>query len=224
MLVLFLACFSTEQPLSRSELFTRISLDLRGLQPSLKELDAVQRSELHLNKKTDELIENERFGIQFARLMSGVWKTEVVELDHRLISDHDYSFPDAIPMITAMGEEPLQILAEIANQDLPYQEFVTGNWTMNNQYLARWAPVNYPEGETGWKKVTYTDNRPAAGVLASNGLWWRYNSTQANANRGIRMESWSMISPNGTLSLMVNPSKGMLGCLPFHRYPPGDLY
>ena len=29
----------------------------------------------------------------------------------------------------------------------------------------------------------YQDGRPAAGVLATNGLWWRYRSTASNANR-----------------------------------------
>ena len=29
----------------------------------------------------------------------------------------------------------------------------------------------------------YTDGRPAAGVLATNGLWWRYTTTDSNMNR-----------------------------------------
>jgi hypothetical protein len=29
----------------------------------------------------------------------------------------------------------------------------------------------------------YTDGRPAAGVLSTNSLWWRYGSTDSNANR-----------------------------------------
>jgi hypothetical protein len=54
---------------------------------------------------------------------------------------------------------------------------------MANETLARMWPLDYPEGETGWKKVHYTDSRPAAGILATNGLWWRYQSTDSNANR-----------------------------------------
>jgi hypothetical protein len=30
---------------------------------------------------------------------------------------------------------------------------------------------------------TYADGRPAAGVLSTNGLWWRYPSTASNGNR-----------------------------------------
>jgi hypothetical protein len=55
---------------------------------------------------------------------------------------------------------------------------------MANEVLAEAWPLDYPAGETGWKKVHYTDSRPAAGILASNSLWWRYMSTASNANRG----------------------------------------
>ena len=180
MLLWLLAC-SQDDPLSRTELYTRLSLDFRGFRPSTEELQTVERSERNLNKQIDELLQSDQFGHQFAHLMAGVWKTEVVEIDH---VDFRYSINNIIPMITSLGQEPLEVLAEIANHDLPYGDFVTADWTMNNEILAEWAPVTYPSDGEGWKRVTYTDGRPAAGVLSSNGLWWRYTSTQGNANRG----------------------------------------
>ena len=39
------------------------------------------------------------------------------------------------------------------------------------------------QGATGWQVSRYTDGRPAAGVLSTNGLWWRYYSTVSNLNR-----------------------------------------
>ena len=181
MLFFLFACNAQQTLLNPTEFYTRLSLDLRGHRPSLEELDLVEKSNRQLNKHIDDLLYSENFGTQFAHLMVGFWRTEVVELDH---TEHEYSISNIIPVITSLGDEPLQILAEIANHDLPYSEFVTADWTMNNEFLAQWSPVNYPEGETGWKRVTYTDNRPSAGVLVSNGLWWRYTSTQNNANRG----------------------------------------
>ena len=180
MLFLFLACSQTAET-ERTQLFTRAALDLRGTRPSIEELDRVSTSDRKLEDELESLLYAPEFGWQYAQSMSGFWKTEVVELDHR---DHEYSMENYLELITAMGQEPLQILAEIARNDLPYSEFVTGAWTVSNEVLGNWAPVAYPQGETGWKKVSYTDGRPAAGVLVSNGLWWRYNSTQNNANRG----------------------------------------
>ena len=182
MLYFLLACTASDQSLSRTEILTRVSLDLRGIRPSIEELEGAERSTRSLNSSIDKIMETEAFGSQFARAMAGVWRTEVVELDHT--DNEEYSVPNPILLITSMGEEPLRMLEEIANEDLHYSEFVTGDWTMNNEILAAWAPVEYPEEATGWQKVRYTDGRPAAGVLASNGLWWRYSSTQNNANRG----------------------------------------
>lgn len=165
----------------RVKIFTRASLDFRGFRPSIEELDLVATSDQALEQELEALLDAPEFGWQYAQTMSGFWKTQVIELDHR---DHEYSMTNSLELITAMGQEPLYFLAEIANNDLSYADFVTADWTVNNDVLAEWAPVDYPENETGWKKVSYTDGRPSAGILASNGLWWRYNSTQNNAHRG----------------------------------------
>ena len=45
--------------------------------------------------------------------------------------------------------------------------------------------IAYPEGGSGWQEAPYTDGRPAAGVLATNGLWMRYYTSQSNANRSL---------------------------------------
>lgn len=180
-LLFFFSCAQDTTETQRTQLFTRASLDLRGRRPSIEELDLVAESEAQLDEELEALLYDSEFGFQYAQTMSGFWKTQVIELDHR---DHEYSMSNYLELITAMGQEPLYFLAEIANNDLPYSTFVTADWTVNNEVLAEWAPIHYPEGETGWKKVSYTDGRPAAGILASNGLWWRYNSTQNNAHRG----------------------------------------
>ena len=76
------------------------------------------------------------------------------------------------------------MLGYIAQNDLPVTDLVTADWTMANEVDARFWPTDYPEGGTGWKKVHYTDGRPAAGVLSSNSMWRRYQTTDSNANRG----------------------------------------
>jgi hypothetical protein len=91
------------------------------------------------------------------------------------------AYPD---LLESVGDEPLQMLGYLAANDLPVTDLVTADYTMSNDITARFWPVDYPEGETGWRKVHYTDGRPAAGVLAMNSLWWRYQSTESNANRG----------------------------------------
>ena len=165
-LLFFFSCAQDTTETQRTQLFTRASLDLRGRRPSIEELDLVAESEAQLDEELEALLYDSEFGFQYAQTMSGFWKTQVIELDHR---DHEYSMSNYLELITAMGQEPLYFLAEIANNDLPYSTFVTADWTVNNEVLAEWAPIHYPEGETGWKKVSYTDGRPAAGIRDGTG-------------------------------------------------------
>ena len=124
-----------------------------------------------------------------------------------------------------LGEEPLQVLAEITRSDLTYSEVVTANWTMANAAMAEWSPVAYDwSDETGgWQKVEYIDDRPSAGLLVSNGLWWRYNSTLTNAQRGranivskmllcndflerrIQIDRHNLLDEEGTKTLKASP-------------------
>jgi hypothetical protein len=162
-------------------LLTRGSMDLRGVRPSLEEIATVQADPLALDGLLERYLADPRFGDRYAELMGGVWLTPVTESDH---TQATYPVDNELQIIQSMGEEPLKILAWIAANDLPYTELVTGDWTVVDAHLAALYPTDYPEGSSGWRQVHYTDGRPAAGVLSTNGLWWRYDSTQANANRG----------------------------------------
>ena len=193
-------------PEIRQQILTRASLDVRGHRPNLEELSSVSQSRANLNRMLDNLLDDSNVGEQYASLMAGVWKTEVVEYDH---TDHEYAFSDSnqiFDLLTALGQEPLQMLAEITRSDLPYSEIVTGDWTMSNSALAQWSPVNYDWSDStgGWQKVEYTDDRPAAGVLVNNGLWWRYNSTLTNAQRGRANVISKMLLCNDFLERRIN--------------------
>lgn len=163
------------------ELLRRASLDLRGVLPSAEEMAAVEADKSAVDGLVDSFVHDARFGEQVRNLWAPVYQTR---LDYFSIAASSYGLSDAPGFNAAVGDEPLQILGYIAEHDLPYTELVTGDWTMANELLAAAWPLDYPADATGWQKVSYTDDRPAAGVLATNGLWWRYGSTLSNSNRG----------------------------------------
>ncbi|HND33352.1 MAG TPA: hypothetical protein PLA94_25310, partial [Myxococcota bacterium] len=84
----------------------------------------------------------------------------------------------------AIGEEPLRLIAAILQEDRPWAEVVTADHTMANELLASIWPIDYPAGGEGWQPAHYTDGRPAAGVLSTNGFYWRYVTNESNKNRG----------------------------------------
>ncbi len=163
------------------ELLVRASLDLRGIRPSLGELDAVHADAGALDSLLDTFLLDERFGERVVSLYSEIYLTR---LDYYYVAAEEYGLYDEPAFARAVGEEPLRILARIATEDLPYTEVVTGDWTMAEESLGQAFPVDYPSDGEGWLPVSYTDARPMAGMLSTNSMWWRYMSTSSNANRG----------------------------------------
>lgn len=162
-------------------LLRRASLDLRGVVPSEDELAAVEADPDAVEALVDGFVLDERFGEQVRNLWAPIYMTR---LDYFSISAASYGLSDSASFAASVGEEPLMILGYIAENDLPYTELVTGGWTMANEDLAEAWSLDYPADGTGWQKAAYTDARPSAGILATNGLWWRYGSTYSNSNRG----------------------------------------
>lgn len=169
--------------LSRLDLLTRMSLDLRGVRPSIAEIEQIEADPEALDTMVDTYLSDERFGDRVADLFSEVFltRTETYQVSFEAFDLDGIAYPD---ILRSIGDEPLQVLATIATEDLPVTDLVTADWTMADATLGRMWPVDYPANESGWKKVHYTDGRPAAGLLSSNGMWWRYQTTDSNANRG----------------------------------------
>lgn len=184
MLLLALSCQGDPErwePLPRmsaAELLSRASLDLRGRRPSAEELAAVEADPAAVDAQIDAMLQDPGFGARVRDLFADIYRTRT---ESYYVAASSYGLVDSAAFLAAVGEEPLYILSEVAEQDLPWTTLVTADWTMANELLAQAWPLEYT-GE-GWQRATYTDGRPRVGVLSTNALWWRYVSTLSNANR-----------------------------------------
>lgn len=167
--------------LSPRELLIRASLDLRGFRPTEAEYAAVEADPAALEGILLGFLDHPRFGDRAAALFAPIFRTQ---LDFFPVAPADYGIEDGAGFNAAVGDEVLQILARIAREDLAYTEIVVGQWTMANDLLASAWPVEYPAETSGWQVSRYTDERPLAGILSTNSLWWRYPSDGVNYNRG----------------------------------------
>ncbi|MDP2315586.1 MAG: hypothetical protein Q8P41_21990 [Pseudomonadota bacterium] len=162
------------------DVLVRTSLDVRGVRPSEEEYAALEADPGALDGLVAGYLQDPRFGSRVGDLWAELYLTRS---DSYTVNAAAYDRDDEHAFVAAVGDEPLRVLGYAADHDLPWTEIVTGDWTMANEVLGAVWPVEYPEGSTGWVKSRYTDGRPAAGVLAGNALWWRYTSTDSNANR-----------------------------------------
>ena len=160
-------------------LLRRLSLDLRGIPPSLDDYAAVEADPGSLDAIAEAYLYEPGFGERVRDLYAEVFLTRQAVWP---VTNEKYGVARN-PYVEAAGQEALRIVSQVAEEDLPYTELVTGNWTMANETLGAFMPVDYPDGETGWRKVAYIDQRPAAGILTTSTMWWRFQSTLSNANR-----------------------------------------
>lgn len=188
MVILLLGCADPADPVSPDAadplvVLRRLSLDVRGVRPSVDELRAVAADPGALDGLRAEFLADPRFGERVVSSFAEIWNTVQDEAEYPA---ETFGLDDEPAFARAVGEEPLRILAEVATADLPWTTIVTADWTRVDANLAAAWPVTAAgaPGTDGWWRATYTDARPAAGALATNGLWWRYETSSNNASRG----------------------------------------
>jgi hypothetical protein len=173
-------------PLDPPRLLRRMSLDLRGVLPTVAELDAVEADPDAIDEAVERYLADPGFEERLVALFAETWHTQVDDylFDYfeypALVHDPTLEFP----FERSAGDEPLRLMARVAAADRPWTEILTADYTMANPLMASIWPIDLSADATGWEEARYTDGRPAAGVLATNGLWMRYYTAGTNYNRG----------------------------------------
>jgi len=173
------------EPLAAPRLARRMSLDLRGVLPTSAELAAVEADPSAVGRLRAEWLADPRLEDRLVHLFGAVWHTRV---DRFEINYFEYDTLREEPTVEhaferAVGEEPLRLMAWVATTGRPWQEILTTDRTRLPPLLLDLWPAESVSGGVGWQEARYTDGRPAAGVLATNGLWWRYPTSFSNKNR-----------------------------------------
>jgi len=133
-LLWLLGCAGADDAASMTRL-ARASLDLRGVRPSLAELEAVRKDPDALPEMVDAFMDDPRFEDRIVSLWAPVYLTRASEADASIA---EFEEADEIAAVTSLGEEPLRVLAHIAATDLPYKRSAprTGPWSTR-----RWPPT-----------------------------------------------------------------------------------
>jgi hypothetical protein len=164
--------------LSPRESLIRLSIDLRGTLPSEAELQAIESDPALFEAFVDRYLADPGLADTVADLM-----------DQRLLMRTGDSYGlmassySAGDLQNAVNNEQLALVRRIIDNDLPWTELVTADYTMANPVLAEALDLRYPAGARGWEKAHYTDGREHAGILTMSTTWLRYPSAGGNANR-----------------------------------------
>ena len=172
--------------LSPEEQLVRVSMALRGLRPSTADLQAVRADPTVLRSLAEGYAQSEAFVATTEDLFAEVLRMRSVDLVvPNTIPDTDVYLGTGVEVRDALAEEPLRIVGEVVRHDLPLTELVTADWTVLDETGAQiWADHTYDTAQGGQQVVSYTDGRPAAGILSTSGFLKRHESNGGNLNRG----------------------------------------
>ena len=173
---------TTATHLTPTEHLARASLALRGVRPSLAELRAVAAEPDRVAALVDRYLESPEFGATIRDLHN-----ELLLLHPELTN---FTPPPAPPLQAlsftelnrSVYDEPLRLIEDIVMTDQPYTRIVTAAYTMADRTVATIWGLDHSEGD-GWERTRWSDDRGAAGILASTAIYLRYRSVASNYNR-----------------------------------------
>lgn len=196
LLPLLLASCATEEPapakpasstvhyLSPTEHLVRAAMALTGTRPGLEELRQVEADPGALPGVIDRLLHTPQFGEAIRDLHNDALflRSDLELLPHvGVLADRGATLAEVNRSVV---EEPLRLIERVVEEDRPYTEIVTADWTMADRNVADVWGVAYDDGAGGWQPTRYEDGRPAAGILSTSTLWLRHPSAGLNYDRG----------------------------------------
>jgi hypothetical protein len=168
--------------LTPTEHLARVSMALRGIRPSLADLRDVAQHAADVSDLVDRYLASPEFGATVRELHDEVLllhpaQTRFTPPAAPPLEDISFS-----AMNRSIYDEPLRLIEDIVMTDQPYTRVVTAGYTMADPTVATvWGLAH--TGRDRWERTAWTDDRGAAGILASTALFLRYRSVDYNYNR-----------------------------------------
>lgn len=179
----------TVELLSPTDHLLRASMVLRGIRPSPDELKQVAADGDALPGIVDRYLASPEFGATVKDLHNEtLWlRTNDAKYTFRPIPGTTFPTGTFQESAEAVSEEPLRLIEHVVMTDRPYSEIVTANYTFANGVAAAIWGLPYTGDGATWQKTSWqqaVEPRPAAGILSSSQLYFRYRSAGANYHRG----------------------------------------
>lgn len=175
--------------LTPTEHLVRASMVLRGIRPSPDELRQVDADESALPTIVDRYLASPELGATMKDLHNEtLWlRTNQPNFTFRPIAGTGFASGTFQQVSESLSEEPLRLIEHVVMNDRPYSEIVTANYTFANKLVSVIWGLDYEDGGPQWQRTSWQSSaqpRPAAGILSSSQLYFRFRSAGANYHRG----------------------------------------
>lgn len=175
--------------LAPTDHLVRASMVLRGIRPSPDELRQVAADGNALPAIVDRYLASPELGATIKDLHNEtLWlRTNDTKYTFRPVPGTPFSSGTFQETAESLSEEPLRLIEHVVMNDRPYSEIVTANYTFANSLVAAIWGLPYTVGGADWQRTSWqqaVEPRPAAGILSSSELYFRFRSAGANYHRG----------------------------------------
>lgn len=164
----------------------RASMALRGVRPSIEEIEAVEQNPDWLPAIVEWYLDTPEFGatvrdMHTEQLLTG---TDPIIFPAGFRAMGALEGMDAQAVSAAVMEAPVRLVEHVVMNDRPYSEIVTADYTLVDPVTSVVFGVPHDPAGGQWQVSYYADGRPAAGILSDSWLFTRHSSTYSNRNRG----------------------------------------
>lgn len=168
--------------LSPTDHLVRVSMALRGVRPSVAELEQVRDDPEAISSLVDEYTRSPEFGETVRDLYD----------EALLLRPFFFLFPprgamgdmSMVAFNRSVQESPLRLIEHVVMNDRPFSEVVTADYTVADGVVAEVWGMDYEGDGAQWVETRYPEpDRVHAGILTDSYLWVRHYSTPINAQR-----------------------------------------
>lgn len=172
----------TLTPLEPVDQLVRVSMALRGVRPSVDEMERVRADPTALEALVDDYLASESFLGKIRDLHAETYLLGD-DLEIQIPNIGELAGQSTLDVYESQLMEPLKLVEHVVANDLPYTEIVTADYMFADEIVARIYGVDHdPEGPE-WQMSQWADGRPLAGVLSSGKMWRRWTSNGSNFQR-----------------------------------------
>ncbi|MEQ1508695.1 MAG: hypothetical protein ABMB14_41090, partial [Myxococcota bacterium] len=163
------------------EALIRASMALRGVRPSIDEVEAVAGG-APLEPIARRWLSEPTFGATIRDLHAEQLLVRFDVRNHVKSVGPLRGVPEG-DLVRRLDEEPLAFVEQVVAQGRPYTEIVTADTTMADRTVAAAYGLPYDDAGPEWQELPWSDGRPAAGILSSSTVWQRFMSSTTNHHR-----------------------------------------
>lgn len=157
---------------------------LRGIRPSIEELEQVESDPAALESIVDSYLDDEAFAATIRDMHAEIYllRRDTYNILPAMGALQGYNLQD---IYQAQIDEPEKLIEYIVMNDRPYTEIVTADYMLTDDVNAKMygVPYDFDSGEE-WQISAWPDERPRAGLLSSAEIFRRWESDGSNFHRG----------------------------------------